>query len=111
MLHDNVLVPSAWWLEVINGLVTGERRQRLTLGEPTRFVRILRSLPIKADEQAGIARMDDILSFSRDLGLTADDAAYLEVSLHHGLPLPSQDARMRAAAEHMGVLPLPGSPG
>lgn len=30
LLHEGVLVPAIWPLEVANALLTGERRQRLT---------------------------------------------------------------------------------
>ncbi len=46
---SEALVPAIWSLEVANVLLVAERRGRLTQADATRFVRLLRTLPIIID--------------------------------------------------------------
>lgn len=100
---DSALVPPVWWLEVMNTLLVGERRQRLTSAQSAHFVEVLASLPIAVETDSGGATPGGLLSFSRDLGLTVYDASYVNLALNRDLPLATLDARMRAAAQRAGA--------
>ncbi len=100
---DRALVPTIWPLEVANTLLVGERRGRLTLAATTRFVRVLNGLPITVDDHTSSAALGSVLALSREHGLSAYDATYLELAVREGLPLATEDARLRAAAERAGV--------
>ncbi len=47
--------------------------------------------------------MGPVLALARAHGLSAYDAAYLELAMREGLPLATEDAALRAAAERVGV--------
>lgn len=100
---DSALVPSVWWLEVMNTLLVGERRNRLTRSQSAHFVEVLESLPIALEPGSGRAVPSRLLSFSRDLGPTVYDACYVDLALRRDLPLATLDDRMRAAAHRAGV--------
>lgn len=100
------VVPSLWPLEVANVLLVGERRKRLSEASSSRFVELLRSLPITIDEETSRRAMGAILSLGRELSLSAYDAAYLELAMREGLALATLDKRLASAASQSGVLLL-----
>ena len=97
------VVPTIWPLDVASVLLVGERRQRLTAAETTRFVQTLQGLPITVDDGEMTGALGPILALGREHGLSAYDAAYLELAMRLGLPLATQDARLSAAAARTGV--------
>jgi predicted nucleic acid-binding protein len=97
------VVPTLWHLEVTNALLVGERRGRTTELKTTQFVHLLSALPIATDEQPETESRDGVLSLARRHGLSAYDAAYLELALRRGLPLATLDRCLREAAEAAGV--------
>ena len=99
----NAIVPSIWPLEVANILMLGERRQRSTEAEASKWLRYLELLPIRVDMETTVRAWSDVLHVARSYDLSAYDAAYLELALRLGLPLASVDDRLKAAAESAGV--------
>jgi predicted nucleic acid-binding protein len=95
--------PFLWPLEVANVLLVGLRRGRIDEGRSLQFRGILATLPIRIDQPSLDQALGPILSVARGQGLSAYDAAYLELALRLGLPLATQDARMRASAVRLGV--------
>ncbi len=95
--------PSVWPLEVANGLLVAERRGRLTLARALEGVDLLSGLPVDVDGVSAREAFTHVLGMARDLGLTSYDASYVELAARTGLPLATQDARLRAAAERIGV--------
>jgi predicted nucleic acid-binding protein len=93
-------VPAIWPLEVVNVLLVGERRQRLTQAQTARFLELLQALPITVHHDL---KLDSLLALGRHHGLSAYDAAYLELAARLGLPLATQDEKLRAAATTVGV--------
>jgi predicted nucleic acid-binding protein len=100
------IVPPLWLLELANGLVVAERRERITRAESTRFLALLRELPIRIDAIATLDVASAALDLARDYGLSAYDAAYLELALRLGKPLATSDERLRSAADRAGVADL-----
>ena len=96
-------VPALWSLEVANGLVMGERRGRIKPADSAAFVALIEELPIVADQATGSRALHETLSLAREHGLTAYDAAYLELAMRRGLPLATGDQSLRAAAQRAGV--------
>lgn len=94
-------VPAIWPLEVANVLLVGERRSRIPRSKTESFVRVLRELPISVDAEPVTATL--VLRLGREYGLTAYDAAYLELSMRAGLPLATLDKRLSEAAQRAGV--------
>ncbi len=101
--QDGALVPAIWALEVVNVLVTAERRRRLTAAQSNRFLELLRNLPISTDEHPLNERAEAVLAVAREHGLSAYDGCYLELAARSGLPLATRDQRVRAAAKSLGV--------
>jgi predicted nucleic acid-binding protein len=98
-----IVVPAVWGLEIANAMLAGERRKRLKQPEILRFVALLEGLSIVQDGQRVSESVSNVLPLARDHGLPAYDAAYLELSIRHGVPLATLDAKLRKAAQRAGV--------
>ena len=96
-------VPLIWPLEVANAVLMGERRQRSTEAQAAQWLTYLGCLPIAVDDQTSDRAWGEVLSLARAHGLSAYDAAYLELALRRGLPLATLDDRLKAAASAVGV--------
>jgi hypothetical protein len=46
---SEAVVPSIWFLEIVNVLLVAERRQRITEADTTEVLALLQSLPIIVD--------------------------------------------------------------
>ncbi|HSW07155.1 type II toxin-antitoxin system VapC family toxin [Aquabacterium sp.] len=98
--HD-VWVPGLWLLEVGNLLLSAQRRKRITAEKRRELAIAAAALRIRVDrESVAIDVLDDIAARH---GLSAYDAAYLELALRRGLPLATQDEALRAAMSRAGV--------
>src|SRR5512135_424260 len=98
-----MLVPRLWHLEIANVLLVGERRGRCTQADTTAWLSFLSGLPIVVDVATEAHAWTDALALGRQHGLSAYDAAYLELALREGIPLATLDARLEAAALAVGV--------
>jgi len=96
-------VPSLWALEVANVLLVGERRQRLTPADSSRFVSLLQTLPVRADAPTASHSWSDVLPVARSHQLSAYDASYLELAMRMGCPIATLDDKMRRAAKPLGI--------
>jgi len=96
-------VPSLWAFEVANVLLVAERRGRLTPADSTRFVTLLSDLPILIDDRTHERALDSVLSTGRDQGLSAYDAAYLELAMRLGGVMATADERLREACRKSGT--------
>ena len=95
------LVPALWRLELANVLVMAERRKRLVEADTARFLSLLDGLAIQIVPSPTDAA--GLVALARGHGLTAYDAAYLDVALRTGLPLATLDDRLANAATGAGV--------
>ena len=94
------VAPSLWWVEVRNGLVTAERRGRLTQEDTAAAVQAIDALGIQLDQAPDST---SLLRLARTYGLTAYDAMYLELSIRQQRPLATLDRKLHAAAQAEGV--------
>jgi predicted nucleic acid-binding protein len=99
----DALVPSIWPFEVANVLALSERAGRLDVARSVWFIRFLNDLPIRVDERSPSSAFGETLALARAHDLTVYDAAYLEVALHNGVRLATQDNALRVAALRLGV--------
>ena len=87
MGDDLLLVPELWWYETTNILRSAERRERLT--------------PVQVE------RIFSLLAGSHDLavasGLSAYDAAYIELALRRECAIATLDSAVAGAAAKLGV--------
>ena len=92
--------PTLWVLECTNVLQSAQRRRRIEAHRRAEIAAELSDLPVCLDPQT-----PDFVSLDRIAathGLSAYDAAYLELALRRSLVLVSLDARLIAAAQALG---------
>jgi predicted nucleic acid-binding protein len=98
-----ILVPALWSLEIANAVLVGERKKRLGQPEILRFTTLLEGLSVLQDVQSVGDRLSKVIPLAREYSLSAYDAAYLELSIRHGVPLATLDERLEKAAKEAGV--------
>jgi predicted nucleic acid-binding protein len=103
LANDVAVVPGLWLLEVTNGLLVAERRGRLNAADVAHVHGILSELSVTLDVLTLHGALGSVLDLARAEGLSAYDAAYLELAMREGLPLASQDDQLRKAAVRLGV--------
>lgn len=92
-----------WPLEVVNGLVVAERRDRLDAAGADRFLELLASLPVAVDPSGAARVFSAVREAARAHGLSAYEAAYLELAARLACPLATLDERLARAAAAAGV--------
>jgi predicted nucleic acid-binding protein len=100
---DSAIAPSFWPHEVLNALLVGERRKRISTVLVRTFLSDVGALPITLQEVPAEAVFDRIQSLSRAHGLTTYDAAYLDLAQSNGLPLATLDVDLIRACSKTGV--------
>ncbi len=98
-----ILVPSIWPLEIANAVLVGERMKRLRRPEIQRFIALMEGLPLAQDSQTVGEHIGNVLPLAREYGLSAYDAAYLELAIRYEAPLATLDGKLRRAAQKAGV--------
>jgi predicted nucleic acid-binding protein len=97
------VVPLLWPIEVANILLLGERRQRGTPAQASKWLRFLQMLPIRVDDETAARAWSDIIHVARSSDLSIYDACYLELAMRLGRPLASLDDKLKATAAEAGV--------
>lgn len=95
-------VPASWHLELANVLLGAQRRGRLDKAGAEKFIATLNTFDIEVDDETVSIAWTKTLALGESFGLTAYDAAYLELSLRKGLPLASLDTALRGACTKAG---------
>ena len=98
------VVPSLWSLEVVNGLVTGEKRGKIQAGEVADFLKRLAALNIVVEPMQPLK--EDLWTYARQFKLSSYDAFYLMMAIRLSLPLASADQALLVAAKTSGVVVL-----
>lgn len=106
--ESEAVTPALWSLEVVNGLLTAERRGRISGHDANRFAALLLELPIVVDPPERRRPFESVRHLARSHHLTAYDTAYLELALRLGLPLATLDRGLAQAASDAGVRLLGG---
>lgn len=100
---SGAIVPAIWPLEVANALVVAQRRGRITGDDSASYLGMLGELPVIVDGATASHAFHETIALARDLGLSAYDAAYLELAARTGLPIATADGALRRAAERAGL--------
>jgi len=100
---DQALVPAFWPLEVLNTLLVGERKGRITAEQTRLFLDTLRVLGAALDHASLEQVAGPVQMICRDHRLTPYDALYVELALRSGFPLATLDHAQRQAARDLGV--------
>lgn len=103
LCETTAFVPSIWPLEVVNVLVTAERRGRLSEADTVRFITLLSQLPIHVEQERPERIMKDLTALAREHNLSSYDASYLDLSMKRGLSIATLDARLIEAAKKVNV--------
>ena len=103
LVEQQAIVPSIWTLEIINVLLVGEKRKRLTKASSLRFIELLYSLPIIVDHSESESMTYELYSLGHEYNLTSYDSAYLELAMRKGVPLATKDKDLKKAARKCGV--------
>lgn len=95
--------PSFWPHEVLNALLVGEKRKRISSVLIKTFLEDLQGLPVVLAQVSAEAVFGRIQSLSREHGLTPYDAAYLDLAQTTGVPLATLDGDLIRACGNTGV--------
>ena len=98
---DRAHVPALWELEFANVLRTACVRGRLDAARAQAVAAQIARLPIQVDRRGAPPR--EVLSLALRFGLSAYDAAYLELALRLALPVATLDGPLRDAALSSGA--------
>lgn len=96
---DTAIAPPFWPHEVLNALLAGEKRKRISKELVRSFLDDLTTLPIVLEQFPAAIVFARIQRLSRDHRLTAYDAAYLDLALESGLPIATLDEDLTRAAK------------
>jgi predicted nucleic acid-binding protein len=107
LTNDGAYAPSLWALEVLNVLVTAQRRGRITAEARQERLALLHALPIILDTETAEQAWTITSLLAERHSLTLYDATYLELAQRLNLPLATLDTDLRAAANTLSV-PLLG---
>src|SRR5215472_10484187 len=102
--REGLRVPELWAREVANGLAVAYLRNRITSDDERAFLTALSHLNIDVEAaDSALTVIRDGTAAARRYGLTAYDAAYVDLAARERLVLATLDAAMRKAAEQSGV--------
>ena len=99
---DEVMVPSVWPCEFANALAVLERRKILTAALGDEIIRNAAKLVTRNDFPPPSPAV--LLALARRHGLSAYDAAYLELADRLRVPLAARDSPLAKAARAFGLL-------
>lgn len=108
-VSDEVWVPALWLLEIGNLLLSAQRRRRISAAKRSELAVAAGALRLRVDrEPVSIPALDELAARH---GLSAYDAAYLELALRRGLPLATLDEGLKRAAARADVKAWSGAAG
>ena len=100
---DQALVPAFWCSEVLNSLLVGERKGRISADQTRAFLDDLSALRPTLDGAPLQRVFQDVQALCRQHGLASYDALYVELAMRSGSPLATLDKSQRDAALAVGV--------
>lgn len=100
---DRLWVPALWWYELSNGLIVAQRRHRLTEADRLRLTQLYDTLLIQTDAHLNPDTAWRLQAIAKAEGLSAYDAAYLELAQRRGVGLATLDRTLTLAARKAGV--------
>jgi len=103
MQHNEIWVPSLWWHEIGNVLVSAKRRKRISDSEASGLLQLYGKLPIRTDSATGSGMLERIHRLSITYQLSAYDAAYLELAERKQAGIATLDQKLLQAASDCGI--------
>lgn len=103
---EQAIVPAFWSVEVLNTLLLGERKGRITQDQTKAFFHALRVLDPVLDYASLEQVAGPVQMICRSHRLAPYDALYVELAIRSGYPLATLDQPQREAATALGVFCL-----
>ena len=103
VVEQGAFAPQHWPLEAVNGLLVAQRRGRVDAAKRRNLISLLHALPIRIDGETATQVWSATQTIAGAHGLSAYDAAYLELALRLGTPLATNDRQLATAAKSLGV--------
>lgn len=100
---DTALVPAFWSAEVLNSLLVGERRGRISPDQTRTFLLSIAALRPTLDHASLDQVFGPVQKLCRDHGLAPYDALYVELAMRTQSPLATLDEPQRDAARKLGI--------
>lgn len=100
---DAAIVPAFWSVEILNSLLVGERRGRITAEQTQTFLRSLQALRPTLDNATLDRVTGPVQKLCRDHGLAPYDALYVDLAMRKKCPLATLDQPQRNAAMALGI--------
>ncbi len=101
---EGLRVPALWAREIANGLAVAYLRKRITSADERAFLAALSHLIIDVEEASdALTAIRDGTAAAIRFGLTAYDAAYVDLASREQLTLATLDTAMCKAAEQSGT--------
>jgi predicted nucleic acid-binding protein len=100
---DSAIAPSFWPHEVLNALLVGEKRKRISRALVQAFLAELAALPVELKHFPAHGVFGRVQSLACEHGLTAYDAAYLDLAKASGLPLATLDEDLIRACKKAAI--------
>ncbi len=103
MQNSETWVPSLWWHEVGNVLVSAKRRGRISDNDTSRLLQLYGEMPIRTDSPTGSGMLERVHRLSMTCNLSAYDATYLELAERKQAGLATLDKKLLQAARGCGI--------
>src|SRR5215471_11917676 len=100
---ETALVPAFWSVEVLNSLLVGEKRGRISQEQTHAFLRDLGTLRPAFDNASAEQVFGSLHKICREQNLTPYDALYVELALRMKCPLATLDQSQRNAANALNI--------
>jgi predicted nucleic acid-binding protein len=100
---EAAVVPAFWSLEILNSLLVGERRGRISQEQTRSFLRDIGALHLTLDHESFEQVSGPVQALCRDHRLTPYDALYIELAMRLQCPLATLDQLQQKAAKELGV--------
>ncbi len=104
MAECEVWVPVLWWHEIGNVILTARRRGRISEADAIGLFSLYEAMPLRTDAACGEGFLERIHHLALMHGLSAYDAAYLELAQRRRAGLATLDAGLRSAAQECGIV-------
>jgi len=100
---EEIWVPSLWWHEIGNVIISARRRMRITDNDASGLMQLYATLPVHTDVAHGSELMERAHRLAMSYNLSAYDAAYLELAERKQAGIATLDAGLTKAAQTCGV--------
>lgn len=100
--REALVVPSLWEAEFANVMAVLQRRRVLARHDVASIFAKVQRLDLAVDRETAAAQ--ELFAIAERHGISAYDAAYLELAVRRGIPVATRDAQLMRAAREAGIL-------